>query len=394
MVWFHCDDCGDTIKKPKLVSHYRNCSASGFSCVDCLQTFTRATVNSHTTCVTEHEKYALAATKPGGFAAGGLSANREGGPTAGVPSEPTGLEFLSTRPPWRCSVCNVNCTSRETLVNHAAGAKHKRRARAALAAANGCNKVPGSNANVANGGGVSTGAAGVGAPAVSAATAGKPRMSPSSSSSSSSSDGSSSSDDDEKAGNREPPVKRQASGGGATPAATAKGNGKLTKRSSSSSSSSDSDSDSDLPAAKKGKTEPAAKRPAPQPVLALSDSSSSSSSEDDSDSDDGPTKRVAVQKGGGAAGTTDNLDLSLQDAKKFARLTKAVREALERKAEVGRSVLLRLVHTHLLAGSEVEVTDVELQRVRQQLVAKGVCELVRDIRLTKPKKAAAKKVGK
>jgi hypothetical protein len=36
-----------------------------------------------------------------------------------------------------CSVCNVSCTSQETLMAHAAGMKHKRRARAATAAAGG-----------------------------------------------------------------------------------------------------------------------------------------------------------------------------------------------------------------------------------------------------------------
>ena len=38
-----------------------------------------------------------------------------------------GLEFLATRPPWKCSVCNVTCTSQDALMGHAAGAKHKRR---------------------------------------------------------------------------------------------------------------------------------------------------------------------------------------------------------------------------------------------------------------------------
>lgn len=32
-------------------------------------------------------------------------------------------------PPWTCSVCRVTCTSQETLLGHAAGAKHKRRVR-------------------------------------------------------------------------------------------------------------------------------------------------------------------------------------------------------------------------------------------------------------------------
>lgn len=44
-------------------------------------------------------------------------------------------------PPF-CSVCNVNCTSKDTLMSHAAGVKHKRRARAASAAANGGQQQP------------------------------------------------------------------------------------------------------------------------------------------------------------------------------------------------------------------------------------------------------------
>ena len=43
--------------------------------------------------------------------------------------EPCGTNFLSARAPWTCSVCKVTCTSRETLLGHAAGAKHKRRVR-------------------------------------------------------------------------------------------------------------------------------------------------------------------------------------------------------------------------------------------------------------------------
>jgi hypothetical protein len=45
--------------------------------------------------------------------------------------QPEGLEFLTNRPPWKCNLCNVNCTSRDTLISHAAGTKHVRRARAA-----------------------------------------------------------------------------------------------------------------------------------------------------------------------------------------------------------------------------------------------------------------------
>lgn len=46
-----------------------------------------------------------------------------------------GTEFLTTLPPWKCTICNVTCTSQDTLLGHAAGAKHKRRVRAAHQAA-------------------------------------------------------------------------------------------------------------------------------------------------------------------------------------------------------------------------------------------------------------------
>lgn len=106
-------------------------------------------LQSHSTCVTEHEKYALGATKPGGFAAQGFygdgSNSNAGGGSSGSGSKhgndhdnskkdgvkadggPSGLQFLSERPPWRCSVCNVSCTSRATLEGHAEGTKHKRK---------------------------------------------------------------------------------------------------------------------------------------------------------------------------------------------------------------------------------------------------------------------------
>jgi hypothetical protein len=28
MVWFQCEDCGDNLKKPKLLNHFRSCSAT------------------------------------------------------------------------------------------------------------------------------------------------------------------------------------------------------------------------------------------------------------------------------------------------------------------------------------------------------------------------------
>jgi cell growth-regulating nucleolar protein len=154
MVWFQCDDCGDSIKKPALKKHFNNCSASRLSCVDCGQEFDRYSVQQHTSCVTEHEKYALGATKPGGKAnyaangggkggggekgGGGVAAEKEKGEPAPLSSPATGSEkkesipgreFLATEAPWMCTCCNVECTGAETLKSHALGKKHKRKAK-------------------------------------------------------------------------------------------------------------------------------------------------------------------------------------------------------------------------------------------------------------------------
>ena len=88
-------------------------------------------VQEHTTCVTEHDKYAKGATKPGGYAASGFFGSGETAKPQDA-SGAAGLEFLSSRPPWKCSICNVSCTSQETLMGHASGAKHKRRVRPLL----------------------------------------------------------------------------------------------------------------------------------------------------------------------------------------------------------------------------------------------------------------------
>ncbi len=135
-MWFVCGDCGDTIKKPQLKKHFNACSASILSCVDCGQEFNRHTVQGHTTCVTEHEKYALGATKPGGKASafnGTAAKGKMGGQTGPFPGEErtddiVGREYLATKAPWFCSCCNIECTGAETLKSHALGKKHKRKA--------------------------------------------------------------------------------------------------------------------------------------------------------------------------------------------------------------------------------------------------------------------------
>ena len=138
MVWFQCEDCGDTLKKPKVKGHAGHCSASRFSCVDCLQVFDAWSVQAHTTCVTEHEKYALSITKPGqehlmtAAAAAGAHGGG-GGPISGA-SAVVGERFLNKGPPWDCQCCGVKCTSQETLMGHAQGKKHKSKSRTAMAA--------------------------------------------------------------------------------------------------------------------------------------------------------------------------------------------------------------------------------------------------------------------
>lgn len=66
----------------------------------------RRPAQAHNTCVTEHDKYAKGATKPGGHAANGFFDATGAGP-AGSDAAPAdeailGAEFLSSRPPWKC----------------------------------------------------------------------------------------------------------------------------------------------------------------------------------------------------------------------------------------------------------------------------------------------------
>jgi len=130
MVWFSCDGCGESLKKPRLAAHLQRCHTRSLTCIDCSCTFDTQSVHAHTSCVTEHQKYALLATKPGGkpSSGGGGAATPAAGADAG---ELTGLQFLATKPPWLCSCCGISCTSRETLEAHASGKKHRSKARQA-----------------------------------------------------------------------------------------------------------------------------------------------------------------------------------------------------------------------------------------------------------------------
>ncbi|XP_021902068.1 UBP1-associated proteins 1C isoform X1 [Carica papaya] len=125
MVWFQCEDCGENLKKPKLPNHFRICSASKLSCIDCGEIFGQQSVQGHTQCITEAEKYG-----PKGQAK----------PLNGTTAKPNKdskqhPDFdinvgLSERPPWFCSLCNTKTTSKQTLLLHADGKKHRAKARA------------------------------------------------------------------------------------------------------------------------------------------------------------------------------------------------------------------------------------------------------------------------
>lgn len=129
MVWFQCEDCGDNLKKPKLPGHYRVCSAFKLSCIDCGQVFNQQTVESHTQCISEAEKYG---PKGQVKTPNGKNSNPNSD-TKKRPEVDTNVG-LSQRPPWFCSLCNTKASSKQTLLLHADGKKHRAKARAFHAA--------------------------------------------------------------------------------------------------------------------------------------------------------------------------------------------------------------------------------------------------------------------
>ncbi|KAI3447177.1 hypothetical protein Pfo_003842 [Paulownia fortunei] len=129
MVWFQCEDCGDNLKKPKLPNHFRQCSASKLSCIDCGQVFGQQDVEGHTQCITEAEKYG---PKGQGKASNGMNTKPKND-SKQKPEVDINVG-LSKRPPWFCSLCNTRATSKQALLLHADGKKHRAKARAFHAA--------------------------------------------------------------------------------------------------------------------------------------------------------------------------------------------------------------------------------------------------------------------
>ncbi|KAK3004289.1 hypothetical protein RJ639_019672, partial [Escallonia herrerae] len=167
MVWFQCEDCGDNLKKPKLVNHFRGCSASkaniSFSynpfIVHRLWANIRATKRSRAHpmhyrngedesvkfiffCYSSSEVlHAFPETlmeKYGPKGQGKTSNGTTPKPRSDTKQKPE-VDInvgLSERPPWYCrrspwfrSLCNTSATSRQTLLLHAEGKKHKAKAR-------------------------------------------------------------------------------------------------------------------------------------------------------------------------------------------------------------------------------------------------------------------------
>ena len=58
MVYFECTICIRTLKKKQAERHNFECRSScSFSCLTCYKVFDLETIKSHTSCVTEEEKY-------------------------------------------------------------------------------------------------------------------------------------------------------------------------------------------------------------------------------------------------------------------------------------------------------------------------------------------------
>ncbi|KAM0434630.1 hypothetical protein ACHAPT_003729 [Fusarium lateritium] len=57
MVSFSCEACGDVFTKKKLDPHRNRCRGATFTCIDCMVHFPGVQYRSHTSCMTEDQKY-------------------------------------------------------------------------------------------------------------------------------------------------------------------------------------------------------------------------------------------------------------------------------------------------------------------------------------------------
>lgn len=98
------------------------------SCIDCGVVFDQQSVQAHTSCVTEEEKYG-----PKGLIKGGSGSTQKVQKEQKPNTADIDLSIgLASKPPWACSLCNVSTTSFETLEGHSQGKKHRSKVKAAL----------------------------------------------------------------------------------------------------------------------------------------------------------------------------------------------------------------------------------------------------------------------
>lgn len=64
MVSFSCEVCGDVLTKKKLDPHRQRCWGANFTCIDCMTHFPGTEYRSHTSCMTEEQKYQGALYRP------------------------------------------------------------------------------------------------------------------------------------------------------------------------------------------------------------------------------------------------------------------------------------------------------------------------------------------
>eukprot|EP00931_Biecheleriopsis_adriatica_P028439 TRINITY_DN16952_c0_g1_i1.p1 TRINITY_DN16952_c0_g1~~TRINITY_DN16952_c0_g1_i1.p1 ORF type:complete len:260 (+),score=71.39 TRINITY_DN16952_c0_g1_i1:54-782(+) len=57
MVYFECQKCNETVKKPKLAKHLQMCGSWWVSCIDCNKVFGWDEWEAHTSCISEAQKY-------------------------------------------------------------------------------------------------------------------------------------------------------------------------------------------------------------------------------------------------------------------------------------------------------------------------------------------------
>lgn len=54
---FECYRCNETVKKPKMAKHLLSCGSEWVTCIDCNKRFSWEEWESHTTCISEAQKY-------------------------------------------------------------------------------------------------------------------------------------------------------------------------------------------------------------------------------------------------------------------------------------------------------------------------------------------------